>query len=215
MAVLESGLTNGSYVLGQNGNVHPLGALVMERTVVKAIADRLPRKTPLMTSESVDELLSNYEQAECLTLNAEQRQAVHCACTHAFALILGGAGVGKTTVLKAVHLTYDDAAIRILQVALSGRAAKRMAEATGRPATTLASFFANHRNDDLAGPSVVVVDEASMVDIITMHRLCELLPPHTRLLLVGDTSQLMPVGPGLVLHALQTWSFYRRSSSGR
>lgn len=207
MAALESGLTNGSYVIGQNGNVHPLGALVMERTVAKAIADRLPSEAPLMTGESVDELLSSYEQAECLTLNAEQRQAVHCASTHAFALILGGAGVGKTTMLKAVHLAYDDAGIRIFQVALSGRAAKRMGEATGRPATTLASFFANHRADDLAGPSVVVVDEASMVDIITMHRLCELLPPHTRLLLVGDTSQLMPVGPGLVLHALADLKF--------
>ena len=207
MAALESGLTNGSYVFGQNGNVHPLGALVMEKAVAKAIADRLPREKPLMTGKSVDELLSSYEQAECLTLNAEQRQAVHCAATHAFALVLGGAGVGKTTVLKAVHLTYDNAGIRIFQVALSGRAAKRMAEATGRPATTLASFFANCKDDDLARPSVVVVDEASMVDIITMHRLCELLPSHTRLLLVGDTSQLMPVGPGLVLHALADLTF--------
>lgn len=210
MAALESGLTNGSYVLGQSGNVHPLGALVMERTVAKAIAGRLPTESPLMTYESVDELLTRYEQTECLILNAEQRQAVHCASNHAFALILGGAGVGKTTVLKAVHLAYDDAGIRIFQVALSGRAAKRMAEATGRPATTLASFFANHRADDLARPSVVVVDETSMVDIITMHRLCELLPPHTRLLLVGDTSQLMPVGPGLVLHALADIEFLPR-----
>jgi len=207
MPALESGLTNGSYVIGQNGNVHPLGALVMEWTVAKAIADRLQREVPLMTLARVDELLSGYEHAQGLTLNAEQRQAVHCAATHAFALILGGAGVGKTTVLKAVHLAYDNAGIRIFQVALSGRAAKRMAEATGRPATTLASFFANRKDDDLAGPSVVVVDEASMVDIITMHRLCELLPFHTRLLLVGDTSQLMPVGPGLVLHALADLTF--------
>lgn len=207
MAALESGLTNGSYLLGQNGSVHPLGALVMERTVAKAIALRFLRDAPLMTGASVDELLSSYEQAEGLTLNVEQRQAVHCAATHAFALVLGGAGVGKTTVLKAVHLAYDGAGIHIFQVALSGRAAKRMAEATGRSATTLASFFANHRDDDLAGPSVVVVDEASMVDIIAMHRLCEVLPPHTRLLLVGDTSQLMPVGPGLVLHALANLEF--------
>ncbi|MEN3277563.1 MAG: exodeoxyribonuclease alpha subunit [Massilia sp.] len=206
MAALESGLTNGSYIIGQGGSVHPLGALVMETTVAKAIADRLAEDAPL-TGGSIDELLNSYEQAEGITLNAEQRQAVRCATTHAFALILGGAGVGKTTVLKAVYTAYDDVGIRIFQTALSGRAAKRMVEATGRPATTLASFFANFRDEDLAGPSVVVVDEASMVDLIAMHRLCELLPLHTRLLLVGDTSQLMPVGPGLVLHVLADLEF--------
>ncbi|XYJ10454.1 AAA family ATPase [Telluria sp. B2] len=206
MAALESGLTNGSYVIGQNGNVHPLGALVMERTVAKAIAARLVTDATLKSGR-IDELLNSYEQAEGITLNVEQRQAVHCAIAHGFALILGGAGVGKTTVLKAIYTAYDDAGVRIFQAALSGRAAKRMAEATGKPATTLASFFVNFRDEDLAGASVVVVDEASMVDIIAMHRLCELLPPHTRLLLVGDTSQLMPVGPGLVLHALVSLEF--------
>jgi len=207
MEALESGLTNGSYVIGMNGGVHPLGALVMERTVANGIADRLLQDRPLLTSQHINGLLSTYEQAESLVLNVEQRQAVHCAAIHAFALVLGGAGVGKTTVLKAVYRVYDDAGMHIFQVALSGRAAKRMAEATGRPATTLASFFANRSEVDLAGPSVVVVDEASMVDVITMHRLCELMPSHTRLLLVGDTSQLMPVGPGLVLHALAPLDF--------
>jgi exodeoxyribonuclease V alpha subunit len=75
-----------------------------------------------------------------------------------------------------------------------------MQEATGRAASTIASLLRTTK--ELTGPCVVVVDEASMVDIVTMHRLVELLGPDVRLVLAGDPEQLMPVGPGLVLHAL-------------
>jgi exodeoxyribonuclease V alpha subunit len=75
-----------------------------------------------------------------------------------------------------------------------------MQEATGRAASTIANFLRAAK--ELSGPAVVVVDEASMVDIVSMYRLCELLAPDVRLVLAGDPEQLMPVGPGLVLHAL-------------
>ena len=201
MSALEAGLTNGSYVIGDNGNVHLLGAMFMERTVAKAIAMR-QRPAPLLRPVQVNELIHEYEQAEGFDLNAEQKQAVHVAVHNPFAVIRGGAGVGKTTVLKAVLKAYEAAGVVVHQMALSGRAAKRMTEATGLPSSTLARFFKNTDSLDFDGPAVVVVDEASMVDIVTMHRLCELLPDQVRILLVGDTSQLMPVGPGLVLHAV-------------
>jgi exodeoxyribonuclease V alpha subunit len=202
MSALEAGLTNGSYVIGDDGNVHLLGAMFMERTVAKALAMRL-RLAPLLSAVQVNELIHEYEQGEGFDLNAEQKQAVHLAVENPFAVILGGAGVGKTTVLKAVLKAYEAAGVGVHQMALSGRAAKRMTEATGLPSSTLARFFKNADSLDLEDPAVVVVDEASMVDIVTMHRLCELLPEHVRILLVGDTSQLMPVGPGLILHALE------------
>ena len=88
----------------------------------------------------------------------------------------------------------------MVQLALAGRAAKRMQEATGRAASTIANFLRAAK--ELSEPCVVVVDEASMVDIVTMYGLCELLAPCVRLGLAGDLEQLMPVGPGLVLHAL-------------
>lgn len=202
IAALEAGLTNGSYVIGGDGNVHLLGAMVMERSIASSIARRLVIPSRLLDSATVSALIADYEREEGFDLNVEQKAAVHCAAENPLALIVGGAGVGKTTVLKALYKVFDAAGVPIHQMALSGRAAKRMSEATGLPSSTLARFFSNADKVNLESPAVIVVDEASMVDIITMHRLCELLPDHVRLLLVGDTSQLMPVGPGLILHAL-------------
>lgn len=197
---LTQGLTNGSFVVGHHG-VQPLGAMVMERHVAKAVLDRLNTKvTVLMPHSEVDAVLYAYEAKEGIELNAEQRQAVHLASEKSFMLITGGAGVGKTTVLKALYKVYDQAGIEVVQLALAGRAAKRMQEATGRAASTIANFLRLAR--ELAGPCVVVVDEASMVDIVTMHSLVKLLGTDVRIVMAGDPEQLMPVGPGLVLHAL-------------
>lgn len=202
-AALEQGLTNGSFVVGEQG-VQPLGPLVMETMVARAVADRLlpGQDAQLLPYKAVNAVMADYEVAEGITLNAEQRLAVQTAAANALCLITGGAGVGKTTVLKALYEVYDRAGVRVIQVALAGRAAKRMQEATGRSASTIASFLRSLKDGDLGAPTVLVVDEASMVDIITMSRICESLPQQVRLVLVGDSNQLMPVGPGLVLHAL-------------
>lgn len=200
---LASGVTNGSYVKGVGGSLHPLGPFVMETVVARAVSDRLILEdSQLLTCDAVEKLVLNYESAEGIALNPEQNRAIQMAATHAVSLVTGGAGVGKTTVLKAIYRIYDAAGVHIVQMALAGRAAKRMQEATGRSAFTIAGFLRNSKQEDLARPCVVVIDEASMVDIITMSRLCELLPSHVRLLMVGDPNQLMPVGPGLVLHEL-------------
>lgn len=203
-AGLANGLSNGSFIIGANGNAHPIGAWIMEATVARAMLARLivSNNLPLLRPAHVDAVVAAYEAGEGIILNDEQRLAIHTAAANSLALIVGGAGVGKTTVLKALYKVYDETQTRIFQVALAGRAAKRMLEATGRPASTLASFFKTANEDDLAGRCVLVIDEASMVDIITMSRLCEMLPSHVRIVLAGDTGQLMPVGPGLVLHAL-------------
>ena len=200
---MASGVTNGSYVIGAGGSLHPLGPFVMENVVARAVSDRLGLgDAQLLTCDAVEKLVIDYESAEGIALNAEQNRAIQMAATHAVSLVTGGAGVGKTTVLKAIYRIYDAAGVHIIQMALAGRAAKRMQEATGRTAFTIAGFLRNFKPEDVARSCVVVIDEASMVDIITMSRLCELLPSHVRLLMVGDPNQLMPVGPGLVLHEL-------------
>jgi exodeoxyribonuclease V alpha subunit len=197
---MAQGFINGNFVIGHYG-VQPLGAMVMERQVAQAVKSRLEAVcTELITTAEVDEVLQAYQSKECINLNEEQVQAVHLAAQKAFVLITGGAGVGKTTVLKALYKVYDHATIDVVQLALAGRAAKRMQEATGRPASTIANFLRTSK--ELTGNCVVVVDEASMVDIVTMYRLVELLGRDVRIVMTGDPEQLMPVGPGLVLHAL-------------
>lgn len=201
---IRSGCTNGSYLIDGGLNIYPLGPWVMENTVAKAIVRRVRnhQSAALLAPSEVNALLQDYQYREKIELNEEQLLAVHVATVSPMMLITGSAGVGKTTVLKALYEVFDQAGIRLYQVALAGRAAKRMHEATHRPACTLASFLRKTTADELEN-SVVVVDEASMVDIITFYRLCDLLPESARLVLVGDPSQLMPIGPGLVLHALE------------
>lgn len=199
---LSLGLENGTFVRAQHG-IQPLGAVVMERQIAHAVAARLRRVSePLLEPPEVNRLLDRSRAEDGIDLNAEQRDALVAAIRHEFVCITGGAGVGKTTVLKSLYRLLDHARVRVVQLALAGRAAKRMMEATGRPASTIASFLKSATDVMLDGPTVLVLDEASMVDVISMSRLCSVLPDHVRLVLVGDPHQLMPVGPGLVLHVL-------------
>ena len=93
----------------------------------------------------------------------------------------------------------------IYQVALSGRAAQRMSESTGLPAQSIAKLIADHvgkNKKELPSHLLLIVDEASMVDLLSMYQLIGVLPEATRLLFVGDTEQLPPVGSGLIFHSL-------------
>lgn len=201
-AAVTEALCNGSVVQTVHG-LQPLGALVMERQVAAAIQERLKGPvSELLAPDDVELAIQQGEAEAGIELNPEQRNAVRLAARHAFVCITGGAGVGKTTVLRALYRIYDATGTKVLQVALAGRAAKRMQEATGRAALTIASFLKGVSEATFEGPTVLVVDEASMVDIVSMSRLCQVLLSHVRLVLVGDPHQLMPVGPGLVLHCL-------------
>lgn len=154
--------------------------------------------------KDVDQIIDDYEAAHCLALSEEQRLAVRTSAANHLSLILGGAGTGKTTVLKALYEVLDDQRenVPIYQLALAGRAAQRMAEATGREAMTIAGFLTKIDPATIEIGSVIVIDEVSMVDVILMYRLLRHIPSGVRLIMVGDPSQLPPIGPGLVLHAL-------------
>ena len=150
---------------------------------------------------TVEHKLALYESMQHIELTPEQRAAVVTSASSRVSLILGGAGTGKTTVLKALCHVLErvDPGVEIHQFALAGRAAQRMHQSTGRPAATIAAFLNGQK---VAPGSTVLIDEMSMVDVILMYRVLKQLPSSVRLVMIGDPSQLPPIGPGLVLHAL-------------
>lgn len=199
--------STGRLLFDQQGNAYSPGASILEDRVVQCIAVRQDLLSPAC---NVDGLISEYETREGngFLLNAEQRAAVHLVADHHFAVITGGAGCGKTTVLKAVCLVLESQGYEIVQVALAGKAVKRMQESTGRDAQTIASFIKKLNEGtevDYSGPAVgraILIDEASMVDLISFSALVRQLPDTVKIVLIGDPHQLPPVGPGLILHCL-------------
>lgn len=199
---LEAGRSNGAYLLHDDRSVSLVGPYVMEREIAQRIAALLQRDEPLMSESEVDTHLRAFEQSAGLTLNERQRQAVRAAARHAFVIITGGAGVGKTTTLQGVAAIAERARLPVRWVALSGRAAKRIREATGEPSSTIAGLVHGAHGSDLPEPCLLVIDEASMVDLHSLYRLIRALPERVRVVMVGDPYQLPPVAPGLTLHEL-------------
>jgi exodeoxyribonuclease V alpha subunit len=154
-----------------------------------------------------EEAIAIFEQSQRMRLAPEQREAVLCAARSSFLVITGGPGVGKTTIVRAVLAVFDRAGMVTRLAAPTGRAAKRMSEATGREATTLHRLleFDPKRaiwKRDAKHPisaRAVIVDEASMIDLLMADALLQGIEPGVRLVLVGDVDQLPSVGPGAVL----------------
>jgi exodeoxyribonuclease V alpha subunit len=148
-----------------------------------------------------------FEEQTGVKLAAEQRRAVEEAARQSTLVVTGGPGVGKTTIVRAILALFARAKVDVRLAAPTGRAAKRMTEATGVESTTLhrllefdpktATFKRDQRRPIEAG--AVIVDEASMLDLTTADALTQATAPGTRLLLVGDVDQLPSVGPGAVL----------------
>ena len=147
------------------------------------------------------------EAAHGLALAERQREAVQLAYHSKVMVLTGGPGVGKTTTLRALLDVLDRRGVEYALAAPTGRAAKRMTEATGRPAATLhrllefqprANDFAYNERRPLP-QQFVIVDEVSMLDILLAYRLVRAVAPEAHLLLVGDADQLPSVGPGSVL----------------
>lgn len=155
-------------------------------------------------SEFLTKFFDRFAKCHGICLNAEQKDAVHLALTSPAGIICGGAGVGKTTVLKAITEASQILGAHVHMMALSGRAARRMTEATGSPAMTIASFLTavDSGTIDLTCEPTIAIDEASMLDLPIMYRLLRRLEPGCRLLLLGDPGQLPPIGFGVVFHAI-------------
>ena len=154
-----------------------------------------------------DKALPWVEQRTGLTLADSQQAAVRLTLLAKVLVITGGPGVGKTTIVNAILRILAAKGVRLLLCAPTGRAAKRMSEATGREARTIHRLLEvdpktggfRRGPDNPLECDLLVIDETSMVDILLMHALLRAIPDRAALLIVGDVDQLPSVGPGQVL----------------
>ena len=205
---VELAAAEGTIVGHEIGGYQAFGCAVMEKFLSlrfqNLIASSARQNATRASAPAIENDIISFERANRIGLNQEQRSAVQMAVIQRFSVLHGGAGVGKTTVLKAVCTSVEGRGGRVIQMALAGRAAQRMREATGREAFTIAAVLnqIKQRRLTLGEDDLVVIDESSMLDVILVYRLMRALPEPVRLLLVGDPFQLPPIGPGLVFHIL-------------
>jgi len=186
------------------------GFLYHAETQVAARLRRLQARAVTAESGQAEQAVAAWEQSEGITLAAAQREAVAAALRHGVLVLTGGPGTGKTVTVKGILAVLAEQGFKILLGAPTGRAAKRLGEACGREAATLhrlleatggregAPLFMRDDRNPLDA-DVVIVDEASMIDITLMYYFLRAVPEGGRVVLVGDVDQLPAVGPGSVL----------------
>jgi exodeoxyribonuclease V alpha subunit len=175
-----------------------------------SIATRL--KTLVTARECIrrieaDEAIEWVQRQLAITLARKQVEAIRCALENKAMVITGGPGTGKTTIINAILKIFSRLRVKIMLAAPTGRAAKRMSEATGHEAKTIhrmleysiqkGGFQRNELNP--LDCDLVIIDEASMIDTILLHHLLKGIPSGATFILVGDVNQLPSVGAGNVL----------------
>jgi len=154
--------------------------------------------------------INHYQDLYKITLNDDQISAVHNALKNGTAIITGGPGTGKTTILKCILSILQQTNKKVLLCAPTGRASKRMSESTGKEAKTIhraLEMMSTNNNGNIFNRNesnpieadVVIIDEMSMVDVSLFYHLLKALKSTTRLIMVGDKDQLQSVGAGNVL----------------
>ena len=164
--------------------------------------------------------IETFERKNKIKFANSQREAIVGAFENGIEIITGGPGTGKTTIIKSIIEIYENNGMKVLLGAPTGRAAKRMTESTGREAKTIHrllemgvsedenSYYGKGESEPLEA-DVIIIDEASMIDIMLMNSLLKAIKLGTRLIIVGDVDQLPSVGAGNVLKDLIESNFIK------
>ena len=184
-----------------------LASLYQAETRLAARIRSLQDGTHPLPAIDINKALAWVEDQVGLNLAQAQKEAIRLASHHKVLIITGGPGVGKTTIVDSILKIFTAKGLRCLLCAPTGRAAKRLAETTGRKAKTIhrllefdpssQAFKCNADNPLKA--DLILVDEVSMMDLLLAHAMIQAVPQDAALILVGDVDQLPSVGPGSVL----------------
>jgi exodeoxyribonuclease V alpha subunit len=178
-----------------------------EDLVARFVAERaLTPKKNALEQNVIRGCLSEAERALGVSLSPEQQVAVESSARYGLLIITGGPGCGKTTIIKALTLLFEQTGMSYALAAPTGRAAQRMSQVCSKPASTIHrllkydpminSFVFNAKNP--LPYDALIIDEASMIDILLARDLFQAISPNCTLILVGDKDQLPSVGPGRV-----------------
>ena len=187
--------------------------------IVKKVTELCQETDNTFTEDEINDTMELFEQVHDITYTKEQRQAIHKAINNNLFILTGGPGTGKTTIIEGIvfvysklhdiPILYDNPLFEIKLIAPTGRASKRMNEATKVYAQTIHRFLGygydgkfTHDKDNLVDAKVIIIDEASMIDVYLAAQLFQSIPKDTKVILVGDKDQLPSVGPGQVLNDL-------------
>jgi exodeoxyribonuclease V alpha subunit len=186
-----------------------------EHSAAERLIELLQQPAPLFSPDELDGAIARAEEQHEIVLEADQRRAIATALSQQVSIISGGPGVGKTTSVRVLVDLLEQRGVPYLLLSPTGKAAKRLAEATGRDAYTIHRqlFSLDRQRSQLEARSrgpvevflpgeAIIVDEASMVDVPLLAWLLRSIGPRTRLIFVGDKDQLASVGPGSVLRDL-------------
>lgn len=197
-------LTGQEDIIEENGNIWLPKLFFCEVGVSRRLADliRIHAGSLIGQEDRIRRLIGTTG----IDYDGMQRKAITESVTSQMMVLTGGPGTGKTTTVKGIITILEGMGMKILLAAPTGRASKRMQEATGREAKTIhrllefspSEGFKRNQENPLSGDALII-DESSMVDIMLMHSLLKAVPTSMRLILVGDVAQLPSVGPGNVL----------------
>ena len=196
-----------------NSDIYLKNIWLAEDFIVNCLYNMVNKKKN--TYNNIDNILNEMEKVYQIKYNDKQIDAVKKAIENNFLIITGGPGTGKTTIIKAIaevyqkinKLDYDQLTSSLVLLAPTGRASKRMSEATNLPSSTIHRFLKWNKDtlefmvnsDNKSDVKIVIIDEASMIDIDLFYSLLKGLKSNVKMILVGDYNQLPSVGPGQLL----------------